>query len=499
MYSLGIDLGSSSIKVSLLDIEKGVSAGTATYPEQELMISSPFKDWAEQDPELWWDCFVKAYYQLIKNSGIESTQIACIGISYQMHGLVTVDKNLQPVRPAIIWCDSRAISIGNKANKALGVVFCQQHLLNSPGNFTASKLRWMKENEPENYNKVYKVMLPGDYFALKLSGETTTTASGLSEGVFWDFESHSIAKELLEYYEIDASLLSSVKPSFGLQCTVSQAMAQELGINSGVPVSYRAGDQPNNAFSLNVTEPGEVAATAGTSGVIYSVTDKPLKDTKSRVNTFLDVNTNDEQKRYGILLCINGTGILNSWLKRYMAKMAKTGVDYEEMNKLAATVPVGSEGVQIFPFGNGGERVLENKILNASFHNIDFNRHTDSHLFRAAQEGIVFALKYGFEVISEMGADSKVVKAGLSNMFLSPVFQEAFVNTIGAELELYETNGAEGAARGAALGANIYKSKNEAFEGLKIVKRLSPTKELTEKYTEAYSNWHKHLKNLLNN
>lgn len=496
MYSLGIDLGSSSIKVSLLDIKKGVSAGTATYPEQELMISSPFKDWAEQDPEMWWDCFLKAYYQLVKKSGIERKQIACIGISYQMHGLVTVDKNLQPVRPAIIWCDSRAIAIGDKANKALGYTFCQQHLLNSPGNFTASKLRWMKENEPENYKKIYKVMLPGDYFALKLSGECTTTASGLSEGVFWDFESHSVAKELLEYYEIDANLLSNIKPSFGLQCTVSTSMAQELGLNAEIPVSYRSGDQPNNAFSLNVTEPGEVAATAGTSGVIYSVTDKPLKDAKSRVNTFLHINTNELERRYGILLCINGTGILNSWLKRYIAK---TGVDYHEMNKQAATVPVGSEGLQIFPFGNGGERVLENKILNASFHNVDFNRHTDSYLFRAAQEGIVFALKYGFEVISEMGADSKVVKAGLANMFLSPVFQEAFVNTIGAELELYETNGAEGAARGAAFGAEIYKSKKETFEGLKIVKKLSPTKELTEKYTLAYNQWHQHLKKLLDN
>ncbi|GAA5027525.1 carbohydrate kinase [Marivirga lumbricoides] len=496
MYSLGIDLGSSSIKVSLLDIEKGASAGTATYPEQELMISSPFKNWAEQDPEMWWDCFLKAFAQLIKTSGIDSKQISCVGISYQMHGLVTVDKDLKPVRPAIIWCDSRAISIGDKANKALGETFCQQHLLNSPGNFTASKLRWIRENEPEVYKSIYKIMLPGDFFALKLSGECTTTASGLSEGVFWDFESHSVSQELLEYYEIDKNLLSSVKPSFGIQCAVSNIMAEELGLTPQIPVSYRSGDQPNNAFSLNVTEPGEVAATAGTSGVIYSVTDKTLKDSKSRVNTFLHINNDEQEKRYGILLCVNGTGILNSWLKRYMTQ---NSLNYEEMNKQAATVPVGAEGVQIFPFGNGGERVLENKILNASFHNLDFNRHTDSHLFRAAQEGIVYALKYGFEVISEMGADSKVVKAGLANMFLSPVFQEAFVNTIGAELELYETNGAEGAARGAALGADIYKSKKETFEGLKLVKKLSPVKELTDQYTIAYNNWKNHLEILLNN
>ncbi len=496
MYSLGIDLGSSSVKVSLLDIEKGTSIGSATFPENELAIMAPQRDWAEQEPEVWWESFIQAFEDLMKKTGDKRMQISCIGISYQMHGLVIVDKTLQSIRPAIIWCDSRAISIGEKAYQQLGKEYCQSHLLNSPGNFTASKLRWVKENEPENFKKIHKILLPGDFFALKLSGSCTTTASGLSEGVFWNFKSHAIAEELLEYYELDADLIADVKPSFGLQATISTVMAKELGLNADVKISYRAGDQPNNAFSLNVTEPGEVAATAGTSGVIYSVTDKAIKDSAFRVNTFLDVNSTDSQKRYGVLLCINGTGILNSWLKRYIAK---SEMDYPEMNEKAEQAPIGSDGVQIFPFGNGAERVLENQILNASFHNIDFNRHNDSHLLRASQEGIVFALKYGFEVIEEMGANSKVVKAGLANMFLSPVFQEAFANTIGTELELYETNGADGAARGAALGAGFYANKKEAFAGLKCVKKVSPTLELKEKYNEAYKSWVKQLKLFLNN
>lgn len=496
MYSLGIDLGSSSVKVSLLDIKKGTSIGSATFPENELAIMAPQRDWAEQEPEVWWESFIQAYEDLMKKTGVKRKDISCIGISYQMHGLVIVDKSLKSIRPAIIWCDSRAISIGDKAYAHLGEKFCQEHLLNSPGNFTASKLRWVKENEPDNYQKIHKILLPGDFFALKLSGKCTTTASGLSEGVFWDFKSHSIAKELLDYYELDADLIADIKPSFGLQSTVSESMAKLLGMDTHVKISYRAGDQPNNAFSLNVTEPGEVAATAGTSGVIYSVTDKAVKDSAYRVNTFLDVNSTDAQKRYGVLLCINGTGILNSWLKRYIAK---SGMDYPEMNEKAALAPIGSDGVQIFPFGNGAERVLENKILNASFHNIDFNRHNDSHLLRASQEGIVFALKYGFEVIAEMGANSKLVKAGLANMFLSPVFQEAFANTIGTELELYETNGADGAARGAALGAGLYANKAEAFAGLKYVKKITPNPELKEKYDQAYKNWVKQLKLLLNN
>ena len=494
MYSLGIDIGSSSVKVSVFDIEKGRSAGSSFYPDNELTIEARQPGWAEQDPEVWWDSFLNAAKKAFSESGISPGKIKCIGISYQMHGLVLLDKNEKVVRPSIIWCDSRAVEIGERAFDTLGASYCTDHLCNSPGNFTASKLRWVKENEEELYAKAQKFMLPGDYIAFRLSGEINTTASGLSEGVFWDFQDQKISPELLAYYEFDKDLVPDVVPSFGLQGKVSDAASKLTGIKTGTPVTYRAGDQPNNAFSLNVLKPGEIAATAGTSGVIYAVTDKNVGDEESRVNTFLHVNNEPGVPRNGILLCINGTGILNSWLRK---NVGGEKLDYQAMNEMAGRIAAGAGGLRFLPFGNGAERVLKNRQLNASLLNLGFNQHDKAHVFRAAQEGIVFALNYGFEVLENLGVAGQVIRAGKGNMFLSPLFREAFANTVEARLELYNTDGAEGAARGAAYGAGFYKSYNEAFEGLEVMDSVDPEPHLAVRYQEVYQDWKNELLNQL--
>lgn len=496
MLSLGIDLGSSSVKVTVLDIGSGKAVASAQYPEKELKINAPHPGWAEQDPETWWTCFQKAYEKVREKAEVDTKKIVSVGISYQMHGLVLVDKNLEVIRPSIIWCDSRAVSIGNNAYKALGEEYCDEHLLNSPGNFTASKLKWVKENEPQAYERIHKVLLPGDYLAMKLSGECHTTASGLSEGIFWDFKAHDVATKLLDFYGIDASILSEPKPTFGIQSNVLSEVGKQLGFGSETVVSYRAGDQPNNAFSLNVLEPGEIAATAGTSGVIYAVTDQLVGDEKSRVNTFLHGNSSNTLRRNGILLCVNGTGILNSWLR---SNMGDDNLGYEQMNTMATEIPVGSEGLICLPFGNGAERVLENQDIKASFINLDFNRHSKKHMYRAAQEGIVFALTYGFEILSDLGAHSSTIRACKANMFLSPLFREAFTNSVNTPLELYDTDGAEGAARGAAVGAGHYKSFKEAFAGLTLLSLTKPEEHLVIEYNKAYQNWKKALNNALKN
>jgi xylulokinase len=408
-----------------------------------------------------------------------------------MHGLVCVDKDWRVLRPSIIWCDSRAVQTGKHALARLGESYALEHLLNSPGNFTASKLKWVRDNEPDTFERIHKVMLPGDYIALRLTGEAVTTASGLSEGMFWDYTNAEPSARLLELYGIPKEMLSPVVPTFAIQGKVLKNAAEELGLKPGTPVAYRAGDQPNNAFSLNVLHPGETAATAGTSGVIYAVTSENAHDPKSRVNTFIHVNNAAEARRNGVLLCVNGTGILNNWLRRF-AKGTGNAYGYDAMNELAASVPIGSEGLTVLPFGNGAERVLEDKLVEASFHGLDFNRHGQAHVFRAAQEGIVFALKYGFDVLKGMGLNTEVIRAGRANMFLSPLFREAFVNTIGARLELYDTDGAKGAAFGAGIGAGIYASPDEAFKGLKILQRQEPEMELGERYAKAYDRW-RHL------
>ena len=484
-YLLGFDVGSSSVKASLVDIERGDIAASAFYPEKEAPIVAVRTGWAEQDPQMWWDNAKLALRKIMQQAGAKGEDIAAIGISYQMHGLVCVDKNQKVLRPSIIWCDSRAVAYGERAFNELGKERCLTHLLNSPGNFTAAKLAWVKENEPELFRQIDKVMLPGDYIAMKLTGEAQTTISGLSEGMMWDFKTKRPAKFLLDYFSFEDSLLAEVVPTFGIQSVVSEEAAQELGLKAGTPIGYRAGDQPNNAVSLNVFNPGEIASTAGTSGVVYGVLGDVNYDPESRVNTFAHANYTTATDRLGVLLCINGTGILNAWMHRNVM----SDLSYSEMNDLAASVPVGSEGVKIIPFGNGAERVLGNKEVGCSVHGVNFNKHGRAHLARAAQEGIVFSFCYGMEIMQQMGMKLNKIHAGRANMFLSPLFRETLANVSGATIELYETDGSVGAAKGAGIGAGIYKDHDEAFSTLKRLAVIAPEESKREEYIEAYREW----------
>lgn len=484
MYLLGYDIGSSSVKASLVDSQTGRCVATSFYPKSEAAIIAVKPGWAEQEPSSWWENLKLATKDIMSESEVCPKDIKAIGISYQMHGLVCVDKDGNVLRPSIIWCDSRAVPYGQKAFDTIGHERCLSHLLNSPGNFTASKLAWVKENEPELYAKIYKVMLPGDYIAMKLTGEIRTTVSGLSEGMFWDFAENSPAQILLDYYGIDPSLLADICLTFSEQGRVTAAAAAELGLAEGIPVTYRAGDQPNNALSLNVFNPGEIASTAGTSGVVYGVLGEVNYDPKSRVNTFAHVNHTTDDPRLGVLLCINGTGILNSWMKR---NVAPEGISYAQMNDLAATVPIGSAGVSIMPFGNGAERMLENREVGSSIHGVNFNVHSKAHLVRAAQEGIVFSFKYGIDIMEQMGMSVKKIHAGHANMFLSPIFRETLAGVTGAVIELYDTDGSVGAAKGAGIGAGIYKDNDEAFSTLEKLDVIEPA--CQDEYTEAYELW----------
>jgi xylulokinase len=491
-YLLGYDVGSSSVKASLVNVESGACVASAFYPKTEAPIKAVRAGWAEQDPNAWWQYLKDATADVLAQSGAAKDEVKAIGISYQMHGLVCVDKNLNPLRDAIIWCDSRAVPYGQKAFDELGSERCLSHLLNSPGNFTAAKLAWVRENEPDIFNKIYKVMLPGDYIACRLSGTPATTISGLSEGMMWDFKDNRPAQFLLDYYGIPASMVADIVPTFGIQGEVSAAAASELGLQAGTPITYRAGDQPNNALSLNVFEPGEAATTAGTSGVVYGVLGQVAYDPQSRVNTFAHVNhqlstvNSQLSTRLGVLLCINGTGILNSWMRR---NAAPTGIGYAEMNDLAAQAPIGAEGLSILPFGNGAERVLCNKEAGASIHGINFNTHTQAHLLRAAQEGIVFSFAYGMEIMQQMGMDLKTIRAGKANMFLSPIFRNTLAGVTGATIELCDTDGSVGAARGAGMGAGIYADHNEAFAALKKLEVIEPVAKDQAAYREAYERW----------
>ena len=486
MYLLGYDIGSSSVKGSVVDAQTGKTVAFASFPSHEAIIISKKAGWAEQDPSMWWGNLKLVTEQLLQS--VNAADIGAIGISYQMHGLVCIDKDRNVLRPSIIWCDSRAVPYGEKALEALGEEWCLEHLLNSPGNFTAAKLAWVKENEPELYKRIWKIMLPGDYIAMRLADSVCTTVSGLSEGIFWDFKANAPSRELLNYFGFEDTVLPAIKPTFGVQGTLSRTAAKELGLREGTPVTYRAGDQPNNALSLNVFNPGEIASTAGTSGVVYGVIGEVNHDPLSRVNTFAHVNHTAENPRLGVLLCINGTGIMNSWLRRHVALANTT---YPEMNEMAQNVPIGSDGISILPFGNGAERLLRNKDCGCSIHGVNFNIHGRPQIMRAAQEGIVFSFQYGIEIMEQMGLKVNKIHAGRANMFLSKVFRDTLAGVSGATIELFNTEGSSGAAKGAGIGAGIYKNSAEAFSTLERLAVITPDHQ--EEYREAYERWKSHL------
>ena len=492
MLLLGIDIGTSSIKVSVVDAATQQCIGSAQYPETESGIIAPKPGWAEQSPDMWWEHAQLAILKLHAQRKYHPQDIAAIGIAYQMHGLVLTDKQQNSLRNSIIWCDSRAVEIGDKAFEEIGKEKCLLHLLNSPGNFTASKLAWVKQNEPELYNKIDKIMLPGDFIAMKLTGNLTTSISALSEGVFWDFQQNELSSDVFNYFGLNISFIPEIKDVFAVHGKITAAVASALSMKEGIPVTYKAGDQPNNALALNVLEPGEVAATAGTSGVIYGVSDQLTYDNESRVNTFAHVNYTTQQKRLGVLLCINGTGILNSWIKT----ISGDGLSYQQVNEAAMSVSPGSEDLMIFPFGNGAERMLNNKIVQAHIQNIDLNKHKNAHLFRAAQEGIAFAFRYGLDIMRENGMHPQVIRVGKANMFLSDVFTESFANTLDVSVEMYDGDGSVGAAIGAGLGAKIYTSPKEAFQYFKPVQLVEPANHKT--YNDYYCKWLEQLQKQLN-
>lgn len=492
MYLLGIDLGSSFVKVSVIDAQSQQRVGSASVPDQEMAMEASRVGWAEQDPELWWSYVQSAIKKAIINSGIDSKSILSIGISYQMHGLVLIDKMGKILRPSIIWCDSRAVETGDRAFKDLGSEYCLTHLLNSPGNFTASKLRWVIENEPRITEKIQHFLLPGDFINYKLTGEINTTIPALSEGMFWDFAQHSLADSVFRHYQIQPEWCPSIVETFAIQGQVKSDLADTLGLTPGIPVSYRAGDQPNNAFSLHVMKPGEIATTAGTSGVVYGIQDRLNTDSLSRINAFAHVNHSRQDPRIGILLCINGTGIANSWLKKLLGGQ----YDYSQLNDLAATLPIGSNGLMFFPFGNGAERMLENKLVHSHLKNLNFNQHQVAHLSRAVQEGLVFAFRYGMEIMISNGMVPDKIKAGKANLFLSPVFRQLFSTALNVPVEFYDTDGAIGAARGAGIGVGLYTPDN-AFDHLKKIGDIHPDLETESQLNDLYQKWKNQLEHIL--
>ena len=485
-YSIGYDIGSSSVKAALVDTSSGEVLARVQAPQEEMGMQAPQPGWAEQDPELWYQYVVECTKDILARTQVQASSIGSIGIGYQMHGLVLIDAAGEVVRPAIIWCDGRAVETGARAFVEIGEDRCLSHCLNSPGNFTAAKLKWVADHEPDTYARTAHAMLPGDYIALRLTGDATTTITGLSEGVMWDFKRNELADLVLDEMGLDAAKLCPRVPAVGVQGKVSEQGAKETGLAAGTIVGYRAGDQPNNAISLNVTQPGEVAATAGTSGVVYGVTDKLAYDPGQRVNSFAHVNHTSDQNRIGILLCVNGTGIAHRWIRQ---QVCNEGTSYGEMETLAAGAPVGSDGLLFLPFGNGPERMLQNNEIGARLLGLTFNRHTRAHLVRAGIEGVAFAFVYGMRIMQELGVDLSTIRVGNDNMFQSKIFAETVATLTGACIEVHDTNGAVGAALAAGVAAGLSADLASAVGRQQVIESIIPRSGQLEAMTAAYVRW----------
>ncbi len=491
-FLLGYDIGSSSIKAALVNCDTQETVAVVQSPHDSMMITSPNPGWAEQDPEMWWSHLCIATKELLHKTSIDPNEIQGIGIAYQMHGLVCVDNKQNILRPAIIWCDSRAVDIGNIAFDEIGHEKCLTHLLNSPGNFTASKLKWVKDHEPEVYERIYNFMLPGDYIAMKLTGEIMTTPAGLSEGMLWDFSKDEVADFVVDYFGFDKKQIPDITPIFSIQGHIHDVAARGTGLAIGTPVSYRSGDQPNNALSLDVFDPGEIAASGGTSGVVYGVVKTLTSDRESRVNSFMHVNHQRQSSRIGLLLCINGAGSQYNWIKQ---QVAQSGVSYAQMEHEASIIPVGSAGLRILPFGNGAERMLDNQEPGAHILHLDFNRHTRAHLYRAALEGIAFAFVYGMRIMEEMGLNAKVIKVGNDNLFQSEIFSSTISILTGCRIDVMETTGAIGAAKASGVATGIYGTLADACSMNQLVTRYEADEDKDEvlaafhKWEEALRKW----------
>lgn len=494
MIVLGIDLGSSSVKVTLFDSDNGLCLGTCVWPEQEMPIHSPQTGWAEQAPSLWWQHCVTAVQRACAKARISTFDIGAVGIAYQMHGLVCLDNQNQVVGNANIWCDSRTVATGKAAFDELGHEWCFTHLLNSPGNFTAAKIKWMAVNQPELFSRVTKIMLPGDFIALQLSGIATTTVSGLSEAILWDFEQHQPAYSLLKHWGLDSSLLPEVLPNFANCLTVSDCGARAMGLKAGIPISYRAGDQPNNAFSLNVRQAGELAATGGTSAVLYAVNARNVADLQQRINTFLHVTPNTALQPTGLLMCLNGGGRAYAWLRELLAVTGHR-ISYADMNTLAESVDVGANGLQCLPFGNGAERIFSNQSPGAHYSGLDYNRHSSAHMARATLEGIAYAMRFGFDHLQSLDCQTHIIRASNGNLFQSRLFSQTIASLTRCPIDLINTDGSEGAARAAAIGAGAYHS-DEAFDTLDVQHHFEPDPKLSAQLDEQYQCWLEHLSHI---
>jgi xylulokinase len=483
--TLGIDVGTSGTRAVIVGDDGAV---LASGTEEHANFASPQPGWAEQDPRDWWRAAALAVQKALKASGLKADSVAAVGFSGQMHGAVLLDEKDEVIRPALIWCDQRTEAQSRELERTFGLDRLIQLTSNPPlTNFTLTKLLWVREHEPESWQRVRKIMLPKDYVRLRLTGESAIDVADASGTLMLDVAHRTWSLEVLSKTGIDLNLLPKLFESQEVCGRLSGAGATATGLCVGTQVVAGAGDQAAGAVGMGITRAGVVSATIGTSGVVFAATDRPSLDPKGRLHTFCHAIPG----RWHVMGVTQAAGLSLRWLRDRIGAGADDGREpYERMSAEAAAAPAGSEGAFWAPYLMGERTPHLDPSARAAFVGLSAS-HTRAHLIRAVLEGVAYSLKDTFSIFGEIHVPVERIRLGGGGA-RSPLWQQIQADVYGHEVEILKAE--EGAAYGAAIlagvGSGCWKSVDEACDAVvSIAKRVSTNKEAGATMQRGYETY----------
>lgn len=477
-YLLGLDIGTSGVKALLISVEgKIISSKTESYP-----LATPHSGWAEQSPYDWWEATVKVIEEVVSSTPIGSTQIKGISLSGQMHSSVFLDEKMEVIRPAILWSDTRTSEQCKEIYTKVGGLNQLIDYVSNPAleGFTAPKILWLKENEPENYQKVKYILLAKDYIRYRLTGELFTEVSDAAGTLLFEVIKKRWSTGLLEKLEIDPDLLPPILNSFDLAGRITKPIAEKTGLKFGTPLVAGGADNACGAVGSGIIQEGRVMVSIGSSGVVLAQTDNPQADQGGRIHLFNHACPNSWYMM-GVML---SAGMSYEWLEK---KLFNNSLDYPKLDQLAEEIEPGSEGLLFLPYLYG-ERTPHNDANARGVYFGISGKHDQRHFTRSVLEGVTFALKDSLELIKDKGVKVKEIRA-IGGGAKSSVWQQILADILGKEINLLNVE--EGPAFGAALiagvGVGVYGSFTEAVSGIvKVQKTIVPRIQNTEKYNQYY-------------
>jgi xylulokinase len=495
-YFLGIDVGTGGTRALVID-EGGRVVASASEDHQP--FASPHIGWAQQDPDDWWRACGVAVRNALARGGIRGKQVACVGLSGQMHGAVLLDERGRVVRPALIWCDVRTEKQAQDLTAQIGAARLLQLTCNlALPNFTLTKCLWVRENEPENWNRVRSLLLPKDYVRFCLTGKRATDLADASGTLLLDVAHRRWSQEILDLVQIDKSLLPALYESPEVCAQISAVGAAVTGLEAGTPVVAGAGDQAAGSIGIGVVAPGAVSATIGTSGVVLAATNSPALDPGGRLHTFCHGLPN----RWLVMGVTQAAGLSLRWFRDQFAMNNGHGEPYDLLTAQAANVPAGSDGLLWAPYLMGERTPHLDAAARAMLVGLSAS-HTRAHIVRAILEGVAFSLRDSFTILEQIGVPVNTIRLGGGGA-RSALWRQIQADVYDHEVETVAVE--EGAAYGAAIlagvGAKAWPSVDAACDAVvRVSGKTSPCLEDAQVMARAYASYRKMypaMKSILN-